>query len=591
MKEIFLWLLNNSISAAWLLLAILVVRLFLSRASRRISCFLWALLAIRLIVPIGLESKMSVLPAAVPIEQETFAKISHVSFEAIPIPEEANIFQDLTALQNLKLEPQEDSGRMDLLGLLSGLWLVGTAGMTAYAIVRSISVKDRLAASLEVSSNVYSCDYINEPFVFGMFRPKIYLPSCLKPGELPYVLAHEEAHLKRMDNLWKPFGYLLLSLYWFDPLAWIAYRLFCRDIEVACDEAAVQNMNSSEKAAYSRALLHFSGPKARTAMPLAFGEKDVRHRITQILRYKKPAVWIVGVGVAAILVVAVCFLTNPVGTASVEPANVSTTNLLLIGKDASEEDTADTFVLLTLDPGKKAITATVIPSWTCLRFYVTDWKQVPHEGQGRLGDMYSLGRSMEIADWGIAPIIKDGLTRNFGVEVDGAVEVDEDVFSGIVNALGGIDLDLEADEIEQLNTDGILPDRNADRTYHLDGNCVRSYQMLDTANDTLGRRIQHQFTVFSEVLEKCQKLSKSQLSTLLDVTLPLVETDMEDSQLQTAKTQLSNLFPSAKVELQICPNRESSNETQLDLGTIQHIVWVPDLEKCQELLGTNSLSK
>lgn len=589
MKEMFLWLLNNSISAFWLFLAILVVRFFLLQKSRRISCLLWGLLAIRLILPIGLESSMSVLPATEPIVQDTFTQTVQFPFEANSAPEE-DTSKDLKALQNLKLEFKTESKQMDVVGILSVLWLAGSAGMIVYAIVRSISVKNQLAASLEVGSNVYSCDYIDEPFVFGVFRPKIYLPSCLKPGELPYVLAHEKAHLRRRDNLWKPLGYLLLSLYWFDPFVWIAYRLFCRDIEVACDETAIQNMGPSEKADYSRALLHFSGPKVKTVMPLAFGEKDVKHRITRILRYKKPAVWIGVVGIIAVIVMAVCFLTNPVNTASADPANVNTTNLLLIGKNATNEDYPNTFTLLTLDPSKKSIKVSVIPSWTCLRFRITDWKQVPHEGQGRLNDMYTAGRHMEITDGGIAPIIKEGLTSNFGIEINGAVEVDEDVFSGIVDALGGIDLDLETDELEQLAADGIFPDRNADGTYHLDGNCVPSYQKLDTANDTLDRKIQRQSKVFKEILGKCQKLSKSQLSTLLDITLPLVTTDMEDSQLQTAKTQLLNLVSSANVELQVCPDRESSEETQLDLGTVQHTVWVPDLEKCRELLGTNSLN-
>lgn len=590
MKEMFLWVLNNSIPAFWLFLAILVVRFFLSQKSRRISCLLWGLLAIRLILPIGLESNMSVLPATEPIVQDTFTQTVQFPFEVNSAPEE-DTSRDLTALQNLKLESKTGSERMDVVGILSVLWLAGSAGMILYAVVRSISMKRQLAASLALEANVYSCDYIDEPFVFGVFRPKIYLPSCLKPGELPYVLAHEQAHLKRKDNFWKPFGYILLSLYWFDPFVWIAYRLFCRDIEVACDESAIQNMGPSEKADYSRALLHFSGLKAKTVMPLAFGEKDVKHRITRILCYKKPAVWIGVVGIIAVIVMAVCFLTNPVNAASADPANVDTTNLLLIGKNATNEDRPNTFALLTLDPGKKSIKVTVIPSWTCLRFRVTDWKQVPHEGQGRLGDIYGLGRHMEITDGGIAPIIKEGLASNLGVEINGAVEIDEDVFSGIVDALGGIDLNLETDEWDQLCADGILPDRNADGTYHLDGNCVPSYQKLDIANDTLDRKIQRQSKVFKEILGKCQKLSKGQLSALLDVTLPLVATDMEDGQLQTAKTQLLDLFPSAKVELQICPNRESSEETQLDFGTIQHTVWVPDLEKCRELLGTNSLNQ
>ena len=314
MKEIFLWLLNSSISAAWLLPAILAARLLLCRNSRKFSCLLWALLAIRLLLPAGVESPFSVLPTTAPIQQESFDRLPALAQMTTPAETKASDIPDLTALQNLQLEIQVES-KPDLLDILAAIWLVGFLGMLAYAIGGNFILTKRLASSLPIHSNIYACDYIDEPFVFGILRPKIYLPSCLKPEELPHVLAHEEAHLRRKDNLWKPLAFLLLALYWFDPLLWIAYYYFCRDVEVACDEAVIRDLDVSEKAAYSRTLLRYSTPKVLMKMPLAFGEKDVTHRIKSIFRYRKPTAWLAGLGVCVIVILSVCFLTDPVHAA------------------------------------------------------------------------------------------------------------------------------------------------------------------------------------------------------------------------------------------------------------------------------------
>ena len=554
MKDIFLWLLN----AAWLLSAILIVRLLLCRTSRKFSCLLWALLAIRLLLPVGVESRFSVLPEAAPIQQESFDQLPELTQRIGNQTEVMPAAHDLTALQNLLLEPQVEQ-QMDLLGILADLWLVGFLGMLAYAVGGSLVLRRRLAPSLSVRSNIYTCDYIEEPFVFGILRPKIYLPSSLKPEELPHVLAHEEAHLRRRDNLWKPIAFLLLALYWFDPLLWVAYHYFCRDIEVACDEAVIRNLDVSEKAAYSRTLLRYSGPRAWIVTPLAFGEKDAKHRIKSIFRYKKPTAWLAAAGVIAIAVLSLCFLTYPVHTAA-EAKLSEPVNLLLVGKYEAEEPTAGSIVLATLNADKKELTLTAFPGWTQVEVSVLDGKNTSHRGKTALELVYQLGQ-IQNGDNGGMILLKDCLTDTFGVSIDGAVEIDQAVLIGIVDALGGIELE----------------------TGKLDGSKVCDYQHTSLPEDSLYSPAERQLTVLKAILNTCQSLPKDQLSKLFDAVLPLLTTDMEEAQLEAYKKELLPLVPSLTIKTQICPDRASATESEIE--GLQHTVLIPNLEKCREMLG------
>ncbi len=326
MKELFLKLLNSSISASWLVLAILLLRVLLKRSPRRLTCALWALVAIRLLCPISIESGLSLIPPAEPIRQEAFQQISEAFFEESAGAAPADS-ADAT-LSPIFDVPDAPTSRADLLSIVSAIWGIGIAGMAVYAIASGISMKKRLSASLCIRQNVYSCDYIDSPFIFGITKPKIYLPSCLTAEELPYVLAHENAHLQRRDHLWKPLGFLILSVYWFHPVLWIAFRVFCRDMELACDEQVIKDFDTTGKAAYSRTLLHYSGPGIPAVGPLAFGEKDVKHRINSILRYRPSAVWVTGIAVFASIVLAVCFLTNPVQADPFDKENPAAASLL-----------------------------------------------------------------------------------------------------------------------------------------------------------------------------------------------------------------------------------------------------------------------
>ena len=217
------------------------------------------------------------------------------------------------------------------------------------------------------------------------------------------MLAHEQSHLRRKDNLWKPLAFLLLALYWFDPVLWIAYHFFCRDMEVACDEAVIRDLDVSGRAAYSRTLLRYSGSRSLIGTPLAFGEKDAKHRIKNIFRYRKPTAWLVGLGACAIAILSVCFLTNPVHATQNETPS-KPINLLLIGKSGIEEPTAELIVLATLDADKKELKLTAFPTWTYLRFSnLRDTKNVAHSGNTALKLGYQIGQIWNDDKGGLSP--------------------------------------------------------------------------------------------------------------------------------------------------------------------------------------------
>ena len=192
------------------------------------------------------------------------------------------------------------------------VWLIGVVGMLLYALISFLRLRHRVRASVLLEKGVYVCDDISDPFILGLIRPRICLPSGMDEQTRAYVLSHECAHLKRFDHIWKPLGFLLLSVYWFNPLLWLAYVLLCRDIELACDEKVVKELDDAGKAAYSEALVTASvSRRSIAACPLAFGETGVKSRVKSVLNYKKPAFWIILVAILACIAVAICFLTMP----------------------------------------------------------------------------------------------------------------------------------------------------------------------------------------------------------------------------------------------------------------------------------------
>ena len=306
MDTVFLSLLNRSMAAGWLILAVVALRLPLKKAPRWITAALWGLVAVRLICPFSFESRFSLLPRADAIPPAALTA-KH------PAVGSGSSFLDPSLSESLA--PQEIASVNPLQVLLfaaSLLWIAGMLVMLLYALVSSLRLGRRVREAVRLRDNLWVCDHIPTAFIRGVLRPRIYLPSTMKEADRTCVVLHEQAHLKRRDPLWKSLGFLLLAVYWFHPLLWLAYSLLGRDIELACDERVLRECGPEIKRPYASALITYSVSRRKTAgIPLAFGEAGVKARVSHVLRYRKPALWISIAAVAACIVTAVCLLTNP----------------------------------------------------------------------------------------------------------------------------------------------------------------------------------------------------------------------------------------------------------------------------------------
>ncbi len=319
MSEIFLKLVNLSITASWLVLAVVVLRLVFKKAPKFIHCIMWALVGIRLVLPFSIESIFSLIPSAQTLPDEVISGPSFDINTGINFVDDrvnnylgSHYFEGVTVPVN---------NGYDIMSILAVIWLAGIAVMLVYTLVSYLRIYKRVSASIRVKENIFICDDIDTPFILGIFRPKIYLPSSMSEADAEYVIAHEKAHLKRLDHLWKPLGFLILAVYWFNPVLWLAYFLLCRDIEFACDQKVIGSLGTEIKKPYSDALINCSVPrKMLAACPLAFGETSVKSRIKSVLSFKKPAVWIIIASILAVSVAAVCLLTNPTKDAKIPAA-------------------------------------------------------------------------------------------------------------------------------------------------------------------------------------------------------------------------------------------------------------------------------
>ena len=311
MAAVFLKLLNLSISASWLVLAVLALRLVSKRSPKWMNVLLWGIVALRLMLPFSIESALSLIPSAETVSPAV------VQFDPAPtITSGVSVIDNAVnpALsEHFAAAPTASVNPLYVWTEIAGwVWLIGLGAMLLYALVSYLRLRRRVSVSLCVRENIYLCDAISSPFILGVVKPRIYLPSGLDEVQRQNVLSHERAHLTRRDHWWKPLGFVLLAVYWFNPVLWLAYTLLCRDIELACDERVIRTMDESAVKTYSTVLLACSMPrKAVITCPLAFGEVGVKERVKNALRYKKPAFWVVAASVAVCVVVAVCFLTNP----------------------------------------------------------------------------------------------------------------------------------------------------------------------------------------------------------------------------------------------------------------------------------------
>lgn len=318
MESLFYHLLNFSINAGWIVFAVLILRMLLKKAPRWLVCLLWAIVGVRLIFPFSIESVFSLIPSAETVPPE------------IVYQQEPTIHSGIAAVNSVvnpvigeyfAPEPASSVNPLRVLGFVaSWAWLLGFVLMIGYMLFGYLWLRYRLQTATKRCGNIYESENVASPFILGIFRPHIYLPYGLDEATFSYVIAHEKAHLARCDHLIKPLAFLLLAVYWFQPLFWVAYILLCRDIEYACDEKVIKDESEEARRAYSMALLSCSiHRRSIAACPLAFGEVGVRERVKNVMNYKKPAFWIILLAVIAIVVTAVCFLTNPKADVPYEP--------------------------------------------------------------------------------------------------------------------------------------------------------------------------------------------------------------------------------------------------------------------------------
>ena len=310
MDDVFLKLVNLSISASWLILAVLVLRFVLKKAPKWVMPLLWGVVALRLVCLFSIESALSLIPSAETIPSEIVTETREpVLYEQATLDIVTN--PTLPSAAEVPVGVSRQQAQVDF-NIYSVLWLAGMAALLVHALVSAGKLKRKLATAILLRDNIYESEFVDSPFVFGVVKPNIYLPMHMDEGTAAHVIAHERAHLARRDHWWKVLGYLVLALHWFNPLVWVAYILFCRDIELACDEKVVKGLDGAARADYSQALLSCAAPKrAVAACPLAFGEGNIKTRVKSALHYKKPAFWVAAAAVLAVVIVAVCFLTNP----------------------------------------------------------------------------------------------------------------------------------------------------------------------------------------------------------------------------------------------------------------------------------------
>lgn len=340
MRTVFLFLLTRSVSAGWLILAAVLLRRIFRRAPRRLLCLLWLLVAVRLVSPALVKSPFSILPGS--------GALTELTVNAMPaLGSDAPVLFTVFPPSVLSYVPGSggEAAGPDVLRLLSAVWLAGALVMLGYAFFGYLRLRKTVAPSAPLEDGIFLCDGIDTPFILGLFRPRIYLPSSMDASMLPPVLAHERAHLRRLDHVSKAFGYLLLSLYWFHPLCWLAYVLSCRDIELACDEHVIRAMDAAGRRSYSEALLALSRPSGHIALsPLAFGEVGVKARIKSVLHYRKPALWLIIAAVAVCLAAAYGLLAEPLEPARAPVFSFTAQVLSVDGQTllvAPAEDTAE----------------------------------------------------------------------------------------------------------------------------------------------------------------------------------------------------------------------------------------------------------
>ena len=310
MSELFLKIVNMSISASWVVIAVLTLRFCLKKAPKWVNVLLWGIVAARMVFPFSIESVLSLIPSA-----ETISPT--VMMEQTPsvqtgVPALNHVINPVISSSSTPAPGASANPLQIWIPILTGIWLFGIAALFLYSAVSYWRLHRKVCEAVILRGNIYQSEKVCSPFVLGIIKPKIYLPYHMDSREMDHVIAHEQTHIRRKDHWWKPLGFLLLTIHWFNPLMWLSYILLCRDIELACDEKVIRKMGNEQRADYTQALVACSvNRRVIAACPLAFGEVGVKERVKSVMNYKKPAFWIVLASVIVCAAAAVCFLTNP----------------------------------------------------------------------------------------------------------------------------------------------------------------------------------------------------------------------------------------------------------------------------------------
>lgn len=312
MNELFLKIINMSISASWLVLAVLLLRFVLKKAPKWVNVLLWGIVAVRLAFPFSIESALSLIPSAETIPPNIGMNSTptiNSGINAINNAVNPIISQSNTPMAGASVNPLQIT-----IGIFEYIWIFGMIALALYTAISYWRLHRKVDTAVRYKDNIFQSENVKSPFVLGIIKPRIYLPFNMNGQDLEHVVAHEQTHIHRKDHWWKPLGFLLLTIHWFNPLMWLAYVLLCRDIELACDEKVIKELGNEQRADYTQALVACSvNRRMIAACPLAFGEVGVKERVKSVMNYKKPAFWVIILAVIACVIVAVCFLTNPMG--------------------------------------------------------------------------------------------------------------------------------------------------------------------------------------------------------------------------------------------------------------------------------------
>lgn len=327
-QDMFVDVVNMSITASYAILFVLAARLLLKRAPKIFSYSLWGIVLFRLVCPFSFSSAFSFLRLA----GEKSGKMEYVPADIgrMTQPWIATGIGGVDSAVNTYLPPAAPYASINpmqvYLLVLSAVWALGIVSLLLYGAISYIRLKFRVRTALLAEGNIFECGSISSPFVLGIIKPRIYLPAGLGDAERNYILAHERTHIRRLDYLIKPVAFAALCLHWFNPLVWLAFRLMTKDMEMSCDERVLREMGADIKKAYSSSLLSLAaGWKIAGAGPLAFGESSIRSRIKNILNYRKPAFWVTIAAVAVVAAAAAGLAANPAGRDTGDMDNTNTT--------------------------------------------------------------------------------------------------------------------------------------------------------------------------------------------------------------------------------------------------------------------------